>query len=177
MPVYVGLFLIRLPTLAMQVALTGRLSVVTWDHLAFLVLLPRHSGNDGWVPSSVDANLMSTRRLSLPAGLSAGAWTRESIKRVFGMTTLAVEQPPPAPVEHPVDPAREATEGRRVVRMAAPEPPTGARLVGQPDPSAASRLVDSYAQASEALGHAVEDVREQRDEARRFLDDLRPRDR
>jgi signal recognition particle receptor subunit beta len=114
------------------------------------------------------------RSLSLPAALTVGAWTRESIKRVFGMTTLAVENPVPAPTDHTVDPeTREAAEGRRVVRVAAPEPPTGARLVGQPDPSSASRLVESYAQASEALGHAVEDLREQRDEARRYLDDLR----
>jgi signal recognition particle receptor subunit beta len=114
------------------------------------------------------------RSLALPAGLSVGAWTRESIKRVFGMTTLAVEGPAPVQMGQGVEPeVREAAEGRRVVRIAAPEPPTGARLDGQPDPSAASRLVDSYAQASEALGHAVEDLREQRDEARRFLDDLR----
>lgn len=114
------------------------------------------------------------RNLALPPGMTAAQWTRESLIRVFGATKLVTGQAPPAAAAQPggVE-AWEAAAGHRVVRVALSEPasvpPTEAAA---PDGEAANRLADSYAQASIALGNTVEDLREQRDEARRQLEDL-----
>ena len=118
------------------------------------------------------------RALALPADTSAAKWTEDNILRAFGTLTLAGRGPEaPAPGhgtattgEQPDQEAREASVGWRVVRVGVPETrptPAGAGETGAPSP-----LVGSYAQASVALGQAVEDLREQRDEARRFLEDL-----
>jgi signal recognition particle receptor subunit beta len=101
------------------------------------------------------------RTLALPAGVSPEDWTRESLQRAFG--TPAATRPP---ASRAPGGARAAPPGRRVVH-AADEIQQAAS--GRPD----ERLVESYAQASVALGQAVEDLRQQRDAALRRAEDLR----
>jgi signal recognition particle receptor subunit beta len=120
------------------------------------------------------------RALALPPDTPAAVWTRENILRAFGTLSLAGRgteglpspgQGTPTSEDRPAQEAREASAGWRVVRVGPPE----ARAVPTEDrtlPPSPSPLVGSYAQASVALGQAVEDLREQRDEARRFLTDL-----
>lgn len=121
------------------------------------------------------------RALALPADTPAVDWTRENILRAFGTLSLAgrgtegVPTPPgqgtTTPGEQSDQQAREASAGWRVVRVGPPES-RGVPAEDRTLPPSPSPLVGSYAQASVALGQAVEDLREQRDEARRFLTDL-----
>jgi hypothetical protein len=71
--------------------------------------------------------------------------------------------PPPAPVVEP--------PARRPVRVALPE--EAVKRAGiTPDARANETLVDSYAQASSQLTTALSEMREERDDARRRLEDL-----
>ena len=119
------------------------------------------------------------RALALPPETPAAAWTRNSILRVFGTLSLAGRGPggplPPGhgtttPRGRPDREAREASAGWRVVRVGG-ETRT-ASAADRTLPPSPVPLVSSYAQASVALGKVVEDLREQLDEAGRFLDDL-----
>lgn len=106
------------------------------------------------------------RDLSVPPGVSAAQWTREGFLKVFGSTSLSGESQ-----EREVD----ASAGRRVVRVGLAEAGGGSRLEDGParsDSDASSRLLDPYVQASVTLSHDLEAVREQRDQALRFLEDL-----
>lgn len=78
--------------------------------------------------------------------------------------------PPPAPASPP--PPASDTGARTVVRVA-PQSEDAARAPGAgPDARANETLVESYAEASAQLGVALTDLREERDLARRRLDDL-----
>jgi signal recognition particle receptor subunit beta len=116
--------------------------------------------------------------LALPASTPVADWTRDNILRAFGTLSLAgrgpAAAPPPGPGAAPVGepPSREAPAGWRVVRVGTPETRAAPTAADRTLPPSPAPLVSSYAQASVALGQAVEDLREQRDEARRFLEDL-----
>ena len=118
--------------------------------------------------------------LSLPPETPPAVWARDNILRAFGTLKLAGSRagtaaaPGPEAVAsgRPGREAREASAGWRVVRVGTPEPKPDPAADQTLPPDAPARLVGSYAQASVALGHAVEDLREQREEARRFLTDL-----
>ena len=121
------------------------------------------------------------RALALPPNTPADDWAHENILRAFGTLTLAGRgiEGAPAPGrgtttagERPDQATREASAGWRVVRVGVPETRATPTTADRTLPPSPSPLVGSYAQASVALGQAVEDLREQRDEARRFLEDL-----
>jgi signal recognition particle receptor subunit beta len=110
-------------------------------------------------------------------------WTHQTIVSVFGTTSLAIE-PNPVPAEE-VPPASApptrplATPGpgepppaeRRTVRVALPEDAVKKAGMG-PDARANETLVESYAQASNQLSTALDEVREERDLMRRRFEDL-----
>jgi len=93
---------------------------------------------------------------------------------MFGTTSLAIEPNPVAAAEPPpgftVD-LPDEKPARRTVRVALPE--DAVRMATQgPDARANETLVESYAQASQQLGAAVADLREERDLARQRLTDI-----
>lgn len=77
---------------------------------------------------------------------------------------------PPAPASPP--PAASDTGARTVVRVAPQSEDAGRAPSAGPDARANETLVESYAEASAQLGVALTDLREERDLARRRLDDL-----
>ena len=121
--------------------------------------------------------------LALARGDTVHAWTSEVLHRVFGASSIARD----GPLEGP--PARE---DRRVVRVSVPRSRSrplprpdetldlGTRFPISPDragaapPPVSSRpaLAETYAQASMDLGLALQRMRDERDEARRRLDEL-----
>jgi signal recognition particle receptor subunit beta/GAF domain-containing protein len=103
-------------------------------------------------------------------------WTRQTVVGMFGTSVLALEPhslpqeslpPPAAPA---VAEAFRAPE-RRALRVPQPEDALRAASRG-PDARANETLVESYAQAGTQLTAALEQVREERDVARRRLDDV-----
>jgi signal recognition particle receptor subunit beta/signal transduction histidine kinase len=115
-------------------------------------------------------------------GQTIQQWVRQTITGMFGTTALAVE-PNPAPAEpHPELSAAAAFESpaapaaptaeRRTVRVTLPEDLVRRGEGLGPDARADETLVESYAQASSQLGGALEGMREERDSARRRLEDM-----
>lgn len=132
-------------------------------------------------------------------GQSLQQWTHQTIVSVFGTTSLAIEPNPlpaeagppvpsptapappsklaaaarpPTPVVPLYDAAVEAPEDdRRTVRVVLPEDAVQKAGVG-PDARANETLVESYAQASNQLSTALDEVREERDRMRRRFEDL-----
>jgi mutual gliding-motility protein MglA len=111
------------------------------------------------------------RTLTLPEGETVPAWTREMLQRVFGRTSIPRGESAPAPAPE--------GEHRRIIRVAVPrariaspgKAPEGGDAVGAlAAPSWG--VAESYAQASLDLGQALERVRDERDEARRRLEEL-----
>lgn len=120
---------------------------------------------------------ISTRYQIVDAGRGQNLtqWTQNAVQGMFGTTSLTLEPPvsdpgvtPPMgftvdlPDERPV---------RRTVRVALPEDAARAAGAG-PDARANETLVESYAQASQQLGTAVIELREERDLARQRLTDI-----
>jgi signal recognition particle receptor subunit beta len=118
-------------------------------------------------------------------GQSLAQWTQQTVAGMFGTTSLATEPNPvtmdagatshtagPAPA--PTPPSKPDAWGapeRRTVRVALPD--DAVRMAGAgPDARANETLVDSYVQASAQLSTALGDVREERDTARRRLEDV-----
>ena len=83
---------------------------------------------------------------------------------------------PPAPTDPPLKPetvaASVATGPIRSVIRVSPQPEETRSSAAGPDARAGENLVDSYAEASVHLGAQVGELREERDLARRWLDDL-----
>lgn len=108
-------------------------------------------------------------------GQTLQEWTRQTVVGMFGTNALAVE-----PHSLPLEPSAPAAAGvveawsppeRRTLKVAQPE--EAARIASKgPDARANETLVESYAQASAQLSSALEQVQEQRDVARRRLDDV-----
>ena len=130
-------------------------------------------------------------------GPTAWQWTQQTIQSVFGRTSLtndpsAIPPSEPAPPLLPTTPvppgmptplplAASITttpipslpprEQRRTVRVTLPE--EAVRRAGSgPDARANETLVESYAEATTQLGNALSDLREDRDTARRRLEDI-----
>jgi signal recognition particle receptor subunit beta len=123
-------------------------------------------------------------------GRNVPEWVRQTVTGMFGSLSLGPESnvapvPPPFSVAaafepSPLDPAPTPTPGlgvkavgveRRTVRISIPEDLVRRAAQG-PDARANETLVESYAQASTQLGGAVEELREERDVARRRLADV-----
>lgn len=121
-------------------------------------------------------------------GQSLQQWVRQTMMGVFGRTSLTPEPPPPPPPvigpeiaapppAPPVIPPRqlaveeEFLPGRHTVRIALPEDAVRMASSG-PNARANETLVESYAQASSALSADLAEAREERDVARRRVDDL-----
>jgi signal recognition particle receptor subunit beta len=110
------------------------------------------------------------RSLALPTSVSPAAWTAESLLRVFGEPRAPAPAVAPAAAPEVRPPAvPEAHEGHRVVRVGVQQP----QAESAPDAQTEARLIESYVQASVTLGQTVEDLRQQRDTALRYVDDLR----
>jgi len=97
--------------------------------------------------------------------------TSTSVPPVAAPPAAAVASAPPAaPARPPVPPP----PAQRTVVRVAPQPEDSTRAPGAgPDARANETLVESYAEASAQLGAALTDLREERDAARRRLDDIR----
>ncbi|HLA76410.1 MAG TPA: hypothetical protein VJU18_02395 [Vicinamibacteria bacterium] len=132
--------------------------------------------------------------IDVAKGQPLAQWVKQTMLGVFGKLSLAPEPPPPAPPvplpaaevaapaplatepEPPVAPRPPRTEeelapGRRTVRISLPE--DAVRLASSgPSARANETLVESYAQASSALSADLAEMREERDQARRLLDDV-----
>ena len=107
-------------------------------------------------------------------GQNLAQWTQNAVQGMFGTTSLAIEPNPVVQAEPPpgftVDLPDERPT-RRTVRVALPE--DAVRMAAQgPDARANETLVESYAQASQQLGLAMTDLREERDLARQRLADI-----
>ncbi len=107
-------------------------------------------------------------------GQNLAQWTQNAVQGMFGTTSLAIEPNPVAAAEPPpgftID-LPDEKPARRTVRVALPE--DAVRMATQgPDARANETLVESYAQASQQLGAAVADLREERDLARQRLTDI-----
>lgn len=99
------------------------------------------------------------RSLALEPGETAQAWTWGAIQQVFARTTLAGMGLRPPDAREPLDYRRVQVSVPRAARGAA-------------GPAKDEALVDSYVQASMALGQALEQMREERDEARRRVEEM-----
>lgn len=107
-------------------------------------------------------------------GQNLAQWTQNAVQGMFGTTSLAIEPNPVASAEPPpgftID-LPDEKPARRTVRVALPEDAVRTAAQG-PDARANETLVESYAQASQQLGAAVADLREERDLARQRLADI-----
>jgi signal recognition particle receptor subunit beta len=110
-------------------------------------------------------------------GQTLHEWTRQTVLGMFGTSALALE-PHSLPMEtsEPSPPPPRVAEAwtppeRRTLKVAQPEDAARSASKG-PDARANETLVESYAQASAQLTSALEQVQEQRDVARRRLDDV-----
>jgi signal recognition particle receptor subunit beta/GAF domain-containing protein len=114
------------------------------------------------------------RTLSLPPGETAQAWTRETLGRVFGgrktLGSALASTPNREPAATLAAPAA-SLPGRHLIRVALAGE-AGGGAAPRPDARPEDALIDSYARASVALGQSLDEVREQRDEARRWLGDV-----
>jgi mutual gliding-motility protein MglA len=122
-------------------------------------------------------------------GQTLQQWTHQTILGVFGTTSLAIEPnplpaeagPPAAlppaprsaapPAAAPRPQAEPVPPERRTVRVALPDEAVQKAASG-PDARANETLVESYAQASNQLSTALDEVREERDLMRRRFEDL-----
>ncbi len=128
--------------------------------------------------------------LALQPGQSVEDWTRQMVMGVFGRPTLAQREPEPEEPEEedlpPISGVGDELSDLIEIMTPAAQQPTVQRSVrvtlspeavsqsgSGPDARANESLVESYAQASADLTLTLEDVRAERDQARRQVDDLR----
>ncbi len=130
-------------------------------------------------------------------GQSLAQWTDQTVRSMFGRSSLTQEAEPSADRAQPVlaagaapmishaTPAASSSSGtgpvpvlqveppaRRMVRVALPEEAVRLAAAAGPDGRANETLVESYAQASQQLSAALAELREERDQARQRLADL-----
>jgi mutual gliding-motility protein MglA len=122
---------------------------------------------------------LSTRYqiVDVARGKSLESWTRQTMMGLFGATTLGHESPGSpaaarAAIFFPPKAAELPTEDQRNVRITLPEETVRTANVG-PSARANETLVESYAQASARLSSDLADMREERDQALRRLDEVR----
>lgn len=107
-------------------------------------------------------------------GVTIQQWVRQTITGMFGTTALAAEPSPAdgsSSAAAPEAPPPAIPEERREVRVIIPEAARGGEARG-PDARASETLIETYVQASSQLGGALEGLREERDVARRRLEDM-----
>ena len=116
------------------------------------------------------------RTLAVGPEQSVQAWTWEMLTRVFERTSLASGPPGPGVGPLPFGPEAAAaaaeSANRRLVRVALPSPPPGESGASRAEVGADTSIVESYAEASLTLGSAVEQLRDERDQVQRRLEDL-----
>jgi len=126
----------------------------------------------GVLEQTMDSLMGRYKSLSLPPGETVRNWTWETLHRVFGKSSIArADKIAPETVE---------SDSRRLVRVSVPPVPKkmaaresaqlGVATDGPPTP--ARGLAESYIQASIDLSLAVDRMRDERNEARRRLDEL-----
>jgi mutual gliding-motility protein MglA len=120
------------------------------------------------------------RTMELPPGQSVETWSKQTVAGMFGrerLDALATEEAPGEPVEIeladgtviPVGPSDQVR-----VRVPTPEDaPHPPQATVTPEARSPESLAASYAEASTELGFVVSDLREERDEARRRLEEMR----
>lgn len=125
----------------------------------------------GILEQTMESLIGRYRSLALPPEETVQNWTWEMLHQVFGGPSLARKKTPDkAPPE----------EDRRLVKVSVPRPKTGPMAaVSLPPATPAAKppvggtgLAEKYAQASLDLGQALEQTREELDEARRRLEEL-----
>jgi len=112
-------------------------------------------------------------------GQTLPQWTQQTILGMFGTTSLASEPNPapepaaaaPPPAVTPLAESIAEAPPRRTVRITLPDDAVRTASMG-PDARANETLVESYAQASTQLSAAVAELREERDLAKRRLEDV-----
>ncbi len=114
-------------------------------------------------------------------GQTLPQWTQQTILGMFGTTALATEPNPLAAERSSPPTAAAAAAGpesapaeppvRRTVRVTLPDDAVRRAALG-PDARANETLVESYAQASAQLSNEAAEIREERDQARRRLEDV-----
>lgn len=118
-----------------------------------------------------------TTRYNIGEGLrgarSVTDWTEESMRLIFGWQPAASRPSPP-------DDESSRLTVRVAVAKASPPAPSGLASTSTPpsaatpssDPQAAEALVESYAEAAASLTTALEEVRDERDETNKRLEEL-----
>jgi len=114
------------------------------------------------------------RSLALPQGETVRNWTWETLHKVFGKSSIARRDK--------VEPTHAESDSRRLVRVSVPRVPKkvanreSAQMGAVPSPGGpptpARGLAESYIQASIDLSLAVDRMRDERNEARRRLEEL-----
>jgi len=118
--------------------------------------------------------------LDVKEGAPARQWAEQALLELFGRTRLSAEpaasiaagaSPPSSPPQAAAPSAGGA--GQTVVRVTpAPAPPEEGQRATTAE-ARSTELVETYAEASTQLGSALTELREERDTARRRLEDLR----
>ncbi len=110
-------------------------------------------------------------------GQSLSHWTERAVQGMFGATTLAADAPaaepaagPGSPTPAPLDAIASDRPVRRMVRVALSEDARAPAAGGEA--RASESLAESYALASQQLGSAMAELREERDQARQRHADL-----
>jgi signal recognition particle receptor subunit beta len=129
--------------------------------------------------------------LDVKEAAPAREWAQQALVDLFGRTRLTGEPPPPEPPARDAGRAETREPDSRPTRPLAPVPSGPAlqtvvrvaRPVAGPAGEEATRtaggdarageLVETYAEASAQLGAALTELRDERDQARQRLDDLR----
>jgi mutual gliding-motility protein MglA len=122
--------------------------------------------------------------LDVKEGAPARQWAEQALVELFGRTRLPAEPAPPGPGVAPVAPPPSSPPptapapsaggaGHTVVRVTpSPGPPEDGQRAANAE-ARSTELVETYADASTQLGSALTELREERDTARRRLEDLR----
>jgi signal recognition particle receptor subunit beta len=115
--------------------------------------------------------------VDLARGQPLQQWTRQTMLTMFGTTSLASEVAAgtkpvrSASSSAPPDPEKEEGTDRRTLRIALPEDVVRVAAAGAAA-RAQEMLVESYAEAATRLTSELSDLKEERDQARRRLEDI-----
>ncbi len=113
------------------------------------------------------------RMMRLAEGQTVGAWTAQALRDIFGRDRLDETPAEEPPIEIELGDLTAAEPSQHLkVRIAMPEERKAAGGAGNEVRSAES-LVESYAEASAELGLVVSELREERDQARARMSEVR----
>jgi signal recognition particle receptor subunit beta len=150
------------------------------------------------IARTVDSLSRRYKTLELPPGQTVDGWAKQAVQGMFGKGRLdeepmeaeviqIVEEEPPVSQEHrevrsshvsPLPPVptvapRQPSEDRRLVRVAMPEEEAPRGGPATTEVRSSESLAESYAEVSAELSQAVSDLREERDQARVRLEQVR----